>query len=365
MTKDNWNLLEQLCSIHAVSGREDKMTALVRGAITPLVDEVHVDNLGNVVGILKGAKYPDTRLMLQAHMDELGLIVRNITSDGYLLIERVGGVPEKSLLGQRIDVLTDAGDLVPGYVGAKSHHITTPAEKFVVPNVHQMYVDVGLHSAEAIQRAGIQIGDPITYTPNFHRFGDKLVCSKALDNRVGVYTLLQTLETLSKRRPDVTVVFSFTVLEEFSIRGSLPTVNFAKPDAIISVDITVATDTPSERALQAVALGSGPAIKLMDFHGRGTLGGMFSSPKLRRFIEKAAKEGQIPLQREVMVGMITDPAFQLYLGERGYTIAALSIPQRNTHASISTCHEDDIQQTIDLLEACTYAFSPALDLSRG
>jgi putative aminopeptidase FrvX len=365
MTAANWKLLEELCAIHAVSGREDAMTAFVRERIKTLVDEWHVDNLGNVVGILKGTKEPETRLMLQAHMDELGLIVRNITDDGFLLIERIGGVPEKSLLGQRVDVLTDAGSVVPGYVGTKSHHITSPTEKFVVPNVHQMYIDLGLPSRAAVAAAGVQIGDPITYHPNFHRFGEKLVCSKALDNRVSVYALLQVLEALVKKRPDCSVVFSFTVLEEFSIRGSLPTVNFAKPEAIISIDITIATDTPSERTLQAVAMGQGPAIKMMDFHGRGTLGGMFSSPKLRRFIEGLAKANEIPLQREAIVGMITDPAFQLYLGEKGYTIAALSIPQRYTHASISTCHEDDIEQTIALLEACARNFSAQVDLSRG
>lgn len=366
MAKENWNLLEQLCAIHAVSGREDAMTAFLRDHLTPLVDEVHVDNLGNVVGILRGAKHPDTRLMLQAHMDELGLIVRNITEDGYLLIERIGGVPEKSLLGQRVDVLTDAGDLLPGYVGAKSHHIVQPDEKFVVPRIHSMYIDLGLRSRAAVEQAGVQVGDPITYHPNFHRFGDKQICSKALDNRVSVYILLMVLEQLAKKRPDVTVVFALTVLEEFSIRGSLPTVNFSKPDAIISLDITIAADTPdTDNNLQAVKLGQGPAIKMMDFHGRGTLAGMMSSPKLRRFIEKQAAENKIPLQREVIVGVITDPAFQLYLGERGYIIAALSIPHRYSHASISTCHETDINQSVDLLEACVRQFSPDLDLSRG
>ncbi|NQU31368.1 MAG: M42 family peptidase, partial [Anaerolineae bacterium] len=111
MNERGLDLLEKLCAIHAVSGREDKMTAFVRDYIRPLVDEVSVDNLGNVVGILKGSKYPDYRLMLQAHMDEIGLIIRNIDTNGFLQIERVGGVPEKSLLGQRVDVLTDDGNL--------------------------------------------------------------------------------------------------------------------------------------------------------------------------------------------------------------------------------------------------------------
>jgi putative aminopeptidase FrvX len=364
MTPD-WSLLEQLCAIQAVSGREDAMTAYVRDLIRPMVDEVRVDNLGNVVGTVKGKKYPDCKLMLQAHIDELGLIVRNITDDGYLLIERVGGLPEKSLLTQRVDVMTDEGKLIPGYVGTKSHHITQPDEKYKVPTVHEMFIDVGMSSREAVEKAGIQVGDPATYHPNYHCFGDGLICSKALDNRASVFILLEILKDFSKNRPDCTVVFAFTVLEEFSIRGSLPVVTSEDPRAIISLDITIAQDTPIDQNLQPVVMRKGPAIKMMDFHGRGTLGGLFSSPKLRRFIEKTAKQEGVPLQREVLVGIITDPAFQLYLGEQGYTIAGLSIPQRYSHAATQMCHEIDIAQTIQLVAAVARAFTPQEDLSRG
>ena len=104
---------------------------------------------------------------------------------------------------------------------------------------------------------------------------------------------------------------------------------------------------------------------MMDFHGRGTLGGMFSSPKLRRFIEATAEQINVPLQREVIIGVITDPAFQLYLGEKGYTIAGISIPHRYSHSSISMCHERDILQTMELTQAVAKKFDPQVDLSRG
>jgi len=361
----DWDLLERLCGIHALSGHEDAMVAYVRDFIRPLVDETDVDNLGNVVGVLKGTRHPEYRLMLQAHMDELGLIVRNITEDGFLLVERVGGVPEKSLLGQPVVVLTDEGRLVPGYVGTKSHHITQPDEKYRVPRIHEMFIDIGMNNREAVQAVGVQVGDPVTYAPNFRRFGDGMICSKALDNRVGVFILLEVLKSLANDRPPCTVIFSFTVLEEFSIRGSLPTVVAAQPHAIISLDITVATDTPVDEPLHPVALRGGPAIKMMDFHGRGTLGGLFSSPKLRRFIESVALAEGVPLQREVIVGVITDPAFQLYLGNKGFVIAGLSIPQRYSHAAVQMCHESDVVQTIRLVGAVARAFTPEVDLSRG
>jgi len=360
-----WSLLEQLCSIHAVSGREDLMIDYVKKAIEPYVDEVSVDHIGNVVGILKGEKYPTYKLMLQAHIDELGLIVRNITEDGFLLIERVGGIPEKSLLGQRMDIMTDSGELIPGYIGPKSHHITKPDEKYVVPKVHRMFIDVGVTTREEVEKMGIQVGDPVTYHPNYHRFGDGMICSKALDNRVSVFILLSLLKKFANKRPPATIVFSFTVLEEFSIRGSLPTLNLTKPDAVISLDITIAPDTPIDDPIHPVKMRGGPAIKMMDFHGRGTLGGMFSSPKLRRFIEACARETNIPLQREVIIGVITDPAFQLYLGEKGFTIAGVSIPHRYSHSSVQMCHEIDIMQTYQLMQTVAYKFSPQVDLSRG
>lgn len=341
------------------------MTAFIRDEIRPLVDEVSVDNLGNVVGILRGAAHPDHRLMLQAHMDELGLIVRNITPEGFLLVERIGGVPEKTLLGQRMDLLTDDGNLIPCYVGAKSHHVTTSEEKFKVPGIHDMFIETGLPGRAAVEEAGIQVGDPITYHPNYHRFGDGMICSKALDNRVGVFVLLETLKHFSAQRPPSTLVFSFTVLEEFSIRGSLPTVTATKPHAILSIDITIAADTPVDKPLHPVAMRKGPAVKLMDFHGRGTLGGLFSAPKLRRFLEQTARQEGLPLQREVIVGVITDPAFQLYLDDKGYVIAGISIPHRYSHASIQMCHETDIAQTIQLVQAVAGSFTPGLDLSRG
>jgi putative aminopeptidase FrvX len=365
MSKYDWNLLEELCSIHAVSGREDRAVRFLKDYLKPLADSLTVDRLGNVVAVLKGKKHPDHKIMLQAHMDELGLIIRGITPAGFLLIERVGGLPEKSLLGQRLDILTDQDELIPAYVGPKSHHITSKEEKFVVPAVHEMFLDVGLSSREEVEKAGIQVGDPVTYHPNYHRIGNGLIVSKALDNRVGIFVLLELLKRFQKDRPDSSLAFSFTVLEEFSIRGSLPTVTQVQPDVILSLDITIAPDTPIDQPIHPVKMGGGPAIKMMDFHGRGTLGGMFSSPKLRRFIEETARKGSIPLQREVIVGVITDPAFQLYLGDKGQTIAGISIPQRYTHASISACHESDISQTIELLYSTARGLSPDLDLSRG
>lgn len=362
---ESWELLKELCAVHAVSGREDRMIRWLRDHLEGKLDDFHVDRLGNITGIIAGEDDGERQLLLQAHMDELGLIVRDITEDGFLRFERVGGVPEKSLLGQRVDILTEDDQIYPGLVGPKSHHVTGKDEKFVVPKVHDMFVDVGLRDRDAVQRAGIRVGDPITYHPNYFEFGDGLICSKALDNRVSVFVLLQVIDRLIQKPPKCTVAFAFTVLEEFSIRGSLPAVQRIRPHAILSLDITIATDTPAETRLHPVRLGEGPAIKMMDFHGRGTLGGMFTSPPMRRMLLAKAGELGIDLQREVITGVITDPAFQLYLGEEGQTIAGISIPQRYTHASVSTCHQTDILKTVELTATFAQDFDASIDLERG
>ncbi|MBI9042942.1 MAG: hypothetical protein JEZ06_00570 [Anaerolineaceae bacterium] len=364
--RNDWKLLEELCNTHAVCGREDRLTRLIADMIEPLADVVEIDRLGNVIGILKGKQFPDHKLMLQAHMDESGLIVRNITPDGFILFERIGGPAEKSILAQRMQILTENGQIITGYVGTKSVHTTSAEDKFRVPGTHELFIDVGLPSAEAVEKSGIQIGDPIAYNPNFQRFGDGMICSKALDNRISIYLLIQTLKHFANNRPESTLVFAFTVLEEFSIRGSLPTVNRTQPDAIISLDITITSDTPIDDAnLSPVRMGKGPSIKMMDYHGKGTMAGLVSSPPLRRFIERVAAEKDIPLQREVMRGLLTDPAFQIYLGDKGYTAAGISIPHRYSHAPTSTVHESDVNLTADLLIALSQQFNPSIDLRRG
>ncbi|HEY59326.1 MAG TPA: M42 family metallopeptidase [Anaerolineae bacterium] len=363
---NNWELLNELCAVHAVSGREDLMIRFIYNYIKTLVDEIEVDRIGNVIGVIKGKSEPDCRLMLQAHIDELGLIVRNITDNGFLLLERVGGMPEKSLLGQWMDVLTEEEKIFGGFIGTKSHHITTREEKYKVPNIHEMYIDIGLSTREAVNKAGIQVGDPVTYHPNFREFGEGLICSKALDNRVSVYVLLKVLEFFKNNRPNCSLAFAFTVLEEFSIRGSTPAVVHIDPHAIISLDITIAVDDPySPHDLQPVVLGGGPAIKMMDFHGRGTLAGHISSPPLKRYIERVAKERKIPLQREVIVGVITEPAFQIYLGEHGYTVAAISIPSRYSHSAVQVVNKSDVEQTIKWVIGISEKFNKDVDLQRG
>jgi putative aminopeptidase FrvX len=357
-------LLEELTAIPALSGYEDAMIQAMVSRFQGLADEVQVDRVGNVTATLRGEDgHPS--LLVFAHMDELGLVVRKIEADGFLRFERVGGVPEKSLLGAWVEIHTSAGDSVPGIIGTTSHHVTSPEEKFRVPNRLEMYIDVGCSTAAEVEERGIRVGDWITYRPSFARLSEDRVAAKALDNRVGCAILLRSLAALAGQRPQATVHFVASVQEEFNVRGVWPAFHALKPDAAICLDVTIACDTPELTHLSDVRLGRGPALGMYEFHGRGTLGGLIPHPMWRRFLESVADREGIHYQREVLLGIITDASFSQLLGETGTPMAAIAVPARYTHAPVESCSLADIQVAEHWVVAAAQRFDAAVDLRRG
>lgn len=356
--------LKDLCAIPALSGYEDRMIAKMKAAFSQFTDKVSVDRLGNVVATIDGeADHPS--LLIFAHMDELGLVVRKIEANGFLRFERVGGVPEKSLLSTLVEVHTDGGERIKGVIGATSHHVTPPEKKFVVPNRLEMYLDIGCSSREEVEALGVQVGNGITYLENFTELGHGRVVSKTLDNRIGCLLLLKTVEALAAKKPPGTVYVVASVQEEFNVRGVWPVFQACKPDAAICLDVTIATDTPELGHLGEVTLGGGPAVGLYEFHGRGTLGGLIPHPTLRKYIETTAAKKKIPLQREVLIGIITDAAFSQLLGDSGVAMASLAVPIRYTHAPTELCDLGDIELAVKLLASVAGSFDGKVDLSRG
>ncbi len=303
--------------------------------------------------------------LIFAHMDELGLIVRKIDGDGFIRFERVGGIPEKTLLGTWVDIHTESGGVVPGLIGTISHHLTPAEKKYVVPSRLEMYIDVGCTSREEVEALGIGVGDGITYRHNFVQLTEDRIAAKTLDNRVGCAMLIQVLSELFEEKPASTVHIVASVQEEFNIRGVWPVFQALKPDAAICIDVTIACDTPELRYLSDVAIGKGPAIGMYEFHGRGTLGGLIPNPKLCRYISQVAEEEGIPTQREVLLGIITDAAFSQHLGEEGVPMASMGVPCRYTHAPVETVSLSDIFLAVRLLVAAARRFDNSLDLSRG
>jgi putative aminopeptidase FrvX len=358
--------LEYLTSIPAVSGMEDRMISEMVARFHEFTNEVDVDRLGNVTATFHERNEGEPSLLIFAHIDEVGLMVTKIEPTGYLRFDRIGGVPEKTLRGTLVDVHSiDGKASLTGFVGTHAHHLTPSDQKYVVPTTDKMYIDLGLSSSEEVLSRGIRTGSVVTYHPSFHKIGDNHITSKALDNRIGVLLLLSLAEHLHKNPPKATIYLVASVQEEFNIRGNMPVFTRLEPNAAICLDITSACDTPDLNMRYDIALGKGPAILQMNFHGRGQLAGLIPNPKLRSFIECILEELNIPYQRQTIIGEITDDAFTLVLGKYGVAMAHISIPMRYSHSPIETSDLRDIEAGIKLVKEIANRFDQTVDLRRG
>jgi len=358
------DLFKQIADIPAVSGNEDKLVTFSKEFMEKYADEIDVDDMGNVVGILKGTDKEAPKILVQAHMDELGLMVRRIEEDGFLRVERVGGIDTKGLMSREIRIMTDTG-IVEGIVGTKSHHVLKPEEKLTVPEYEDLYVDVGASSAEEIKKLGIKVGDTIGYMPNFRILNNKLISCKTMDDRAGVFVLFEALEYFSKNRPKATIYFVASVQEEFSIRGIIPVLQRYKPRFSITLEIALATDTPDMKNVAAdLRLGKGPAIYRFSFHGRGTLAGNIPHPHLRKLLEKTAIDSKIPFQWEVARGALLESAF-IQLEQGGIPCIDIGIPGRYIHFPNEVVAIKDIELTEKLLIKFIESVDRKFKLVRG
>lgn len=361
---DTLELLQELTETPALSGREDLLISKMEAYFSDNSDRVEVDRLGNVTAWFPGRE-PGPSLLIFAHMDELGLIIRKIDQDGFLRFERVGGVPEKSLLNQWVDVHTRQGDVIPGIIGTTSHHVTPAERKFAVPSRLDMYIDLGCQSDEEVRALGVQVGDSVTYRATLNQLAGDRIGAKSLDNRIGCAMLVQTAEALAADPPASTVYLVASVQEEFNVRGVWPAVRKADPDAAICLDITIACDTPELRHLSDVSIGEGPVIGAYQFHGRGTLGGLIPNPGLRQFLHEVADGESLQVQEEVLIGIITDASFSQLLGQEGVAMASLAVPVRYTHAPVELCSLGDVDTSTRLLIKAAQKFDGSVHLARG
>lgn len=355
------SLLEQLTAIAAPSGNEDRMIATVVEQAESLGFTPTVDNIGNVVVAAGGGTTGSP--LLFAHLDELGLVVRSIDENGFIGVERLGGVPERILPGLRTVIHARSSD-VPAVVGLKAHHLTPAGEKYVAKPADELYLDAGFPSRLAAERTGVRIGDPITYAPSFARLEGGLVSSKSLDDRLGVTVLLALLRQLAAEPPENGVLVGFSVQEEFNVRGTLAMAARWQPAIAVQLDVAPACDTPDLAGRDAVSLGRGPVLTRLSFHGRGTLGGLVPHPAVLAALEHAAADEEIPVQYQSIVGLVTDAAFLPMSTAQGIAAAEVAIPCRYTHSPIETADPYDVETTLRLLGRFVRNIA-RIDLRRG
>ncbi|MFN3801051.1 M42 family metallopeptidase [Belliella pelovolcani] len=336
----NVSLLKQVCEIAGAPGFEKRVRSLVVDLVTPLADEVKMDNMGNVIAIKKSKKNPDAKkVMVAAHMDEIGFIVTHIDDSGFVRFHTLGGFDPKTLTAQRV-IIHGKKDLV-GVMGSKPIHVMTAEEKTKLPNTTDFFIDLGM-SKEEVEKY-ISIGDPITRDRELIEMGDCVNC-KSIDNRVAVYILIETLRTVQDPAYDLYAVF--TVQEEVGLRGANVAAHGINPDFGIALDTTIAFDVPGAQTHEKVTeLGKGTAIKIMDAM-------TICDYRMVDFMKKTAEQHQIKWQPEILTAGGTDTAGVQRMGKQGAIAGAISIPTRHLHQVIEMAHKQDIANSILLLNAC-------------
>ena len=350
--------LRALMAVPGLSGHEDR----VRRAIAARLDQIglahRTDVLGNLIATIPGTGWS---VMVFAHMDQLGFIVRKVYDDGLIAVERMGGVPERTLLAQAVVLSGRHGD-VPGIIGAPSHHTTPPEDKFRVLPTKDLRIDTGHGSRAAVQAAGIDIGTPVTYAPRVIDLAGGRIAGTAVDDRAGCAVLLDLAERL-KDGAGPTVHLVWTVQEEFNLRGAQPVAQVLQPDIAIQIDLMVATDTPEAADMGDMQLGGGPGMSLYSFHGRGTLNGVIPHPALVALMEDTAQAEGLPLQRSAKVGVLTDLSYVQLVGG-GVAALDVGFPMRHSHSALELVDLSDLQALSQLLCAALRRITPDFPLER-
>ena len=331
-------LLKNICETPGAPGFENRVRNLVFKEIENCVDDINIDNMGNVIALKKGKD--DTKsVMIAAHMDEIGFIVTHINDKGFLKFHPLGGFDPKTLTSQRV-IVHGKKNLV-GVMGSKPIHVMTTEEKNRVPKIQDYYIDLGLEKSEVDKI--VKVGDPVTRERGLIEMGDCINC-KSLDNRISVFVLIEALKKI--KTPDFNTYAVFTVQEEVGIRGAQVATQKIKPDFGFGLDTTIAYDVPGAAEHEKItSLGKGVAIKIMDASA-------ICDTRMVQFMRKIANAHNIQWQNEILTAGGTDTASIQRMTPGGSIAGAFSIPTRHIHQVIEMVHKKDVQNCIDLLTYC-------------
>ena len=330
-------LMAEICEVAGAPGYEKRIRDIVLREVTPLVDEVRIDNLGNVTAIKKGKERK--KVMIGAHMDEISFIVTHIEEGGFLRFHTLGGFDPKTLTAQRV-IVHGKKDLI-GVMGSKPIHVMTPEERGKLPKTTDYFIDMGM-SKEEVEKY-VSVGDVITRERKLIEMGNCVNC-KSIDNRISVFILIEALRTLGDVPYDVYGVF--TVQEEIGIRGAQVAALEHQPDFGFGLDTTIAYDVPGAQAHEKItSLGKGAGIKIMD-------ASTVCDYRMVEFMKTTADKHKIEWQPEVLTAGGTDTAAIQRFSAGGSISGAISIPTRHIHQVIEMADKGDIEKSILLLQRC-------------
>ncbi len=332
--------LEKLSNACGVAGREEEVRNLMTKFLKPHVDEIREDKLGNVIGIKKGNKNAP-KVMLAAHMDEIGLLVKTISKEGFLRFAKIGGIDDRILLAQKVMIYTEKGPL-HGIIGSKPPHIQKEEERKKVITYDELFIDIGAENQEEARKMGVRIGDPVGFDIKFAKVGKNIVVGKAFDDRVGCAVMVEAIRRLKKT--ECTVYAVGTVQEEVGLRGATTAAFRIYPDIGIALDATVAGDVPEVKEVAApIKLRKGPSLTIADY-------GLITHPKVLRLLIDSAEENKIPYQLETGLPGSTDAA-RISLTREGVPSGVISTPTRYIHSPASLLSLKDAENAVKLTVA--------------
>lgn len=332
--KKEYKLLKEISELAGIPAREKKVSKFIYDEIKPHTDEVIYDNLGSVIGIKGSGRH----VMIAGHMDEVGLLVTNITNDGFIKFQTIGGWFSQVMLAQVWEIHTDKG-VIYGVTGVKPPHIIPIDKRKQAIGIDEMYLDIGVKDKEEALNLGVKPGDMIVPHQEFKVLGnDKYLLSKAWDNRIGSAVVIEVLKNLGKINSKLFA--TFTTQEEVGLRGAKTSSYIAKPEIAIAIDTGLANDVPGGDK-EEQALGKGPQILLFD-------AGLIPHQALRNFVIEIAKKENIPYQEAYITGGRTD-AGNMHLAHSGAAGLSICIPTRYMHSHTSIIHYDDYMNTVKLV----------------
>lgn len=329
-------LLKRILEAPGISGYEDEIASIMADELRKTCDEARIDTFGNVIA-RKGSG--GRKIMLAAHMDEIGLLVKHITKEGFLYFIKVGGIDDRILPGQRVIVKSKTGD-IRGLLGTKPPHLQKDEEAKKIIKYEDMFIDIGARSREeALER--VNIADPVIFEPNSGEMGKNLYYGKAVDDRVGCFALIKIMERLQVSAEIYAVA---TVQEEVGLKGARTSSFKIGPDFALAIDTNTAGDTPqvSERE-SSLKLGAGVSITTIEASGRG----LIVNRKVKDMLVDTAVKNNIKFQLDVIEGGMTDGAM-IYMNREGILTAVLSVPTRYIHAPTGVFCKEDLDATIEL-----------------
>lgn len=336
--KKEYVLLQKLCEVAGVPGNEKKVSQLIVSELKGHADSISYDNLGSVIA-KKGNKGP--RVMVAGHMDEVGFLVTQITKEGFVKFQTLGGWFSQVMLAQVWEIHTKKG-VVIGVTGVKPPHIIPQDKRNVAIDIQTMYLDLGVTSKEEAEKLGVEPGNMVVPHSKFQVLGnDKFLLGKAWDNRIGSAVVIEVLKRLENH--EINQLFAtFTVQEEVGLRGAKTSSHVVNPEIAIAVDTGLANDVPGGES-QEQALGKGPQIFLYD-------AGLVPHQGLRQFVIQVAKEENIPYQEPFLTGGRTD-AGHMHLAHQGAASLSIGVPTRYMHSHTSIIHYEDFENTVKLMVA--------------